>query len=323
MRAQKTILLASLKEPVGLALLMPGPPDLTSEIGNETPAPNSTTIQLQPQITVNFSTPVNPADVSLMVDDVDITTLAQVTEQKVTFTPPLALAGGDHTVNLSVGSDATTWKFTVNAPQVAGSTPAAQPGSGPALQPGTDAEAPPAPAAGTMPTPATIAAAQQGQAPGQAGGQTLAGATNQSAVTPPPKAAAAATSAETKKGPRPSLDGQIGVNTQWVSGSNPPDTNTLSAAEHVTYEKNGWHLEANGSGTLNSTLNPPPMRTSHAQFSDYVLQAGKKQGGWGMTFRFGTVSPSLYTDAQFVTAATPRQGAELMLKTPGGRWADL
>ena len=317
-RAQKTILLASLKEPVGLALLMPGPPDLTSEIGNETPAPNSTTIQLQPQITVNFSTPVNPADVSLMVDDVDITTLAQVTEQKVTFTPPLALAGGDHTVNLSVGSDATTWKFTVNAPQVAGSTPAAQPGSGPALQPGTDAEAPPAPAAGTMPTPATIAAAQTGQAPGQAGGQTLAGATNQSAVTPPPKAAAAATSAETKKGPRPSLDGQIGVNTQWVSGSNPPDTNTLSAAEHVTYEKNGWHLEANGSGTLNSTLNPPPMRTSHAQFSDYVLQAGKKQGGWGMTFRFGTVSPSLYTDAQFVTAATPRQGAELMLKTPGG-----
>ena len=30
------------------------------------------------------------------------------------------------------------------------------------------------------------------------------------------------------------------------------------------------------------------------------------------------MSPSLYTDAQFVTAATPRQGAELMLKTPGG-----
>jgi hypothetical protein len=312
-RAQKTILLASLKEPVGLSLLMPGPPDLTSEIGNETPAPNSTTIQLQPQIAVSFQSPVNPADVSLMVDDVDITTLAQVTEQKVTFTPPLALAGGDHTVNLSVGSDATTWKFTVNAPVVATSTPTAQQTpAAPALQPGTDAEAPPAQTAGTMPTPATIAAAQQGQAPAQAG------ATNQNAVTTPPKAAAAATSAEAKKGPRPSLDGQIGVNTQWVSGSNPPDTNTLSAAEHVTYEKNGWHLEANGSGTLNSTLNPPPMRTSHAQFSDYVLQAGKKQGGWGVNFRFGTVSPSLYTDAQFVTAATPRQGAELMLKTPAG-----
>ena len=29
-----------------------------------------------------------------MVDDVDITTLAQVTESKVTFTPPMALQGG-------------------------------------------------------------------------------------------------------------------------------------------------------------------------------------------------------------------------------------
>jgi hypothetical protein len=318
MRAQKTILLASLKEPLGLALLMPGPPDLTSEIGNETPAPNSTITQLQPQIAVSFQTPVNPADVSLMVDDVDITTLAQVTEQKVTFTPPLALTGGDHTVNLSVGNDATTWKFTVNAPQVAASTPAAQQSpAAPALQAGTDAEAPPAQTAGTMPTPATIAAAQ-GQMPAQAGGQTQAGASNPGGVTTPTKAAAAATRAETNKGPRPSLDGQIGVNTQWVSGSNPPDTNTVSAAERVTYEKNGWHLEANGSGTLNSTLNPPQMRTSHAQFSDYVLQAGKKQGGWGMNFRFGTVSPSLYTDAQFVTAATPRQGAELMFKTPAG-----
>ena len=86
-----------------------------------------------------------------MVDDVDITTLAQVTESNATFTPPLALQGGDHTVSLSVGSDATTWKFTVQAPAApaAPQTHAAPAEAlqGPALAPGTDAEAPPAAAA--------------------------------------------------------------------------------------------------------------------------------------------------------------------------------
>ena len=43
-----------------------------------------------------------------------------------------------------------------------------------------------------------------------------------------------------------------------------------------------------------------------------------KQPNWDANLRFGTVSPGLYTDAQFVTAATPRQGAEVMLKTPAG-----
>jgi hypothetical protein len=295
--AENSFLLASLGAPVAL----PASSDLTSEISGQTPAPGSSTNQLQPPISVSFQSPVNPADVSLMVDDVDITTLAQVSESKVTFTPPLALQGGDHTVNLSVGSDATTWKFTVLAPvaPVAPAVPAAsQTSSAPALVPGTDAEAPPAgETAGSMPTPGTVAAAHQSES-----------------KTPTQIKSAAA--AKNKTGP--TLDGQIGVNTQWVSGSNPPDTNVFSLAEHVTYQKGAWHLEANGSGLLNSVLNPPVQRTSKGQVNDYVLQAGYKGDKWGTNLRFGIVTPTLFTDAQFVTAATPRQGAELTLKSPVG-----
>ena len=298
------VLLASLGAPVAVPAMAA---DLSSQIAAEMPAPGSSTTELQPAISVNFQSPVNPADVSLMVDDVDITALAQVTESKVSFTPPMALQGGEHTVNLTVGSDATSWKFTVQAPvtPVAPSAPAATTTpAGPALTPGTDAEAPPAATTGggTMPTPATVASAHQSQT---------------SAAQPPAPAQTGRPKYE-KNGVRPTLDGQIGANTQWVSGSNPPDTNTISAAEHYTYQNGPWHVEANGSGVLNSVLNPPMQRTSHGIFSDYVLQTGYKRSSWGANLRFGTVSPALYTDAQFVTAATPRQGAELMLKSPVG-----
>jgi hypothetical protein len=86
----------------------------------------------------------------------------------------------------------------------------------------------------------------------------------------------------------------------------------------MTYSDGPWHMELNGSGLLNSILNPETQRTSQGRFSDYVLQLGYKKGTWAANLRFGTVSPVLYTDAQFVTAATPRQGAEMTLKTPAG-----
>jgi len=302
------VLLASLGAPVALPAVSA---DLSSQISTETPTPGSRTTELQPGISVSFQAPVNPADVSLMVDDVDITSLAQVTESKVSFTPPMALQGGDHTVSLTIGNDATSWKFTVQtaavpsspSPSTSQSAPTASATStAPALTPGTDAEAPPAATTtgSTMPTPATIASAHQAQA---SSGQ-------------PPAEAGRPKHATNEV--RPTLDGQIGVNTQWVSGSNPPDTNVISDAEHYTFQNGPWHVEANGSGMLNSVLNPPPQRTSHGLFSDYVLQAGYKQSNWGAHLRFGTVTPALYTDAQFVTAATPRQGAELMLNSPVG-----
>ena len=276
----RRVQLASLGVPKSLPFL----PDLAAEIAGRTPTPDSSTSQLQPTISVSFQPAINPTDVSLIVDDVDITSLAQVTEVKVAFTPPLALTGGDHNINLTVGNEAATWKFTVVAPSapVPPSVPAAA-----TLQPGTDAEVSPV-VATALPARAMIAAAHH----------------------------PAATQVPAK--PRPSEEGQISSNTQWASGSNPPDSNTFSVAERMTYTGGPWNVQVNGSGLLNSILNPEVHRTSHGLVNDYVFQLGYKKGNWAANLRFGIVSPVLYTDAQFVTAATPRQGAEVTLKTPAG-----
>jgi hypothetical protein len=276
---------------LGIPEALPSPPDLAAQISGQTPAPNSSTKQLQPTISVGFQSPVNPADVSLMIDDVDITTLAQVSDVKVSFTPPLALSGGDHNINLTVGSEAATWKFTVLAPTApAQPTAPSAPAAG-TFQPSTDAEVPPPGQQAALPTPGSVAAVHRGEK---------------------------ARALELRKEQGPSEEGQISSTTQWASGSNPPDTNVLSATERMTYQHGKWNVEGNGSGLLNSILNPEIQRTSQGRVNDYVIQVGYKSGDFSAHLRFGTISPVLYTDAQFVTAATPRQGVEATLKTAAG-----
>lgn len=124
-----------------------------------------------------------------------------------------------------------------------------------------------------------------------------------------------------KKHVGPSEDGEIDMNTQWASGSNPPDSNVITAAEHMTYQQGPWHFEINGSGLLNSILNPEAQRTSHGKVNNYVIQLVDQKKAWGANLRFGIVTPMLYNDAQYVSAATPRQGVELALKTPGGTFS--
>jgi hypothetical protein len=124
-----------------------------------------------------------------------------------------------------------------------------------------------------------------------------------------------------KKRVGPKEDGQIGMNTQWASGSNPPDSNVLTAAEHMTYQQGPWHFEVNGSGLLHSILNPEAQRTSHGAVNNYVIQLADQKKAWGANLRFGLVSPTLYTDAQYVSAATAREGVELAVKTPGGTFS--
>ena len=286
-RDGRLVQLASLGVPESL----PSPPDLTAQITGQMPAPNSSTNQLQPMISVGFQSPVNSADISLMIDDVDVTTLAQLSDVKVAFTPPMALSGGDHNVNLTVGSEATTWKFTVVAPSAPATTAVLSLPPAGTVQPGTDAEAAQPGQPGALPTSASVAAAHRG---------------------------AKAREIESRKERAPKEEGQISSTTQWASASNPPDTNVLSVAERMSYNSGAWHMEVNGSGLLNSVLNPEVQRTSQGRFSDYVIQLGYKKGDFAANLRFGTVSPVLYTDAQFVTAATPRQGVEATLKTLAG-----
>ncbi len=258
--------------------------DLSSQITKEAPAPNSSVSQTEPAIGVQFQAPVNPADVSLAMDDIDITSLAQVTQTQVAYTPQLPLLNGEHDVSLTVGNEGSGWKFSVSAPTATPATPSSTP-----FQPGTDAEAAPAPSSSSalgasltrVPAPAKPAAPKQ-----KFGGE---------------------------------IDMQIGSTTQWASGSNPPDSNDLTLSDRMIFQGNPWQPAVNGSGLLDSVLNPAALRSSIGRVNDYVAQFERKGEHWGASLRFGIVSPVLYTDAQFVTAATPRQGVEATLTTPGGK----
>ena len=258
--------------------------DLSSQIAKEAPAPNSSVSQAEPAISVQFQAPVNPADVSLAMDDIDITSLAQVTQTQVAYTPQLPLANGEHNVSLTVGNEASGWKFTESAPTAAPATPSSTP-----FQPGTDAEAAPTPS----PSSALGGSFTHQPAPAKAA---------------PPKQ---------KFGGE--IDMQIGSTTQWASGSNPPDSNDLTLSDRMIFQGSPWQPSVNGSGLLDSVLNPAALRSSVGRVNDYVAQFERKGEHWGVSVRFGIVSPVLYTDAQFVTAATPRQGVEATLTTPGGK----
>ncbi|HUJ32185.1 MAG TPA: IPT/TIG domain-containing protein [Candidatus Acidoferrum sp.] len=128
--------LASLRTRSSLASSAPPLPDI-STLANRTPAPDATVTDPKAPIALQFTAAPNPFDLSLQVDGTDVTSLAEVADTKVTYTPALALPDGDHTVNLTLGNDATSWKFTVKAGAAAAA--AASAGGAPS---GTDAETP-------------------------------------------------------------------------------------------------------------------------------------------------------------------------------------
>jgi hypothetical protein len=290
-RDGELIQLASL----GMPILPSASVDLNAQITKRSPEPNSSVSQQQPVISAEFQSKVNPLDISLTVDDLDVTSMCEVTETKITYTSALPMSSGDHAVNLVVGTEAVSWKFSLSVGAAATATATAPTPSStsgtPATQSGTDAEVPPS-------TPAT-GKAPEGKAP--AGGAPA----GTPPVVPPP-----ATGWVRQE--------QISANSQYATGGSPPSFNTLSFAEKMTWDNGPWHADVNGSGMLNSVLNPEAQRTSKGLVNDYLTQLQYKGTGWSANFRFGVVAPVLYTGAQFVAVATPRQGAEIVLATKAG-----
>ena len=273
------------------------PQDVESLIASRSPLPDSSVTNTKPVISIQFKSAVNPTDISLMVDDTDVTSLLQISDTQVSYAPALDLPSGAHSVNLTIGNTAASWKFTVQGPVV-------QPVEGVGattggFQPGTDAEAPPPPS-----TPASLVP------PSTPPNATNAGAAKPSGGKPEQHGAAAG----------PQMSTQLGSNSQWANGS-APDTNAINFGQQMSYQDGRWRVEMNGSGILTTTFNPEAQRSSIGQVNDYVLRTSYDAGQWGATLRFGILSPALYTNAEFVTAATPRQGVEATVKTVAGSFA--
>jgi hypothetical protein len=120
-----------------LAQLEDAEQNFTDQIVSRSPSPDQTVNDTHPVITVEFKTAVNASDLSLVIDDTDVTAMAQIAGNRITFKSALALAAGQHQITLTSGAGTVNWNFDVGAPATAGSA-AADPT---AATPGTDAEA--------------------------------------------------------------------------------------------------------------------------------------------------------------------------------------
>jgi hypothetical protein len=276
---------------VATAGALPGPPDLGSQISTRFPEPQATIRDSQPNIKIEFKTKINPADVSLTIDATDVTSLAQIADTTVMVSLPVAVGNGAHQVTIQVGSDSDSWSFTVAAEES---------GVGEAGQSAqkSDAEVPPPPQEPVLGQPtSTDAAPNSGEPP--------ASPTGESAGIPPGQPGLQ------------ELSGQLAANTQWISGST-PDTNVVSAASRLIFHNGPWTSEVNGSGLLNSILNPDPQHAL-SRINDYVLRLAYERGHWNTGLRFGLLASSLYTGSEFVTTGSAREGIETWLGTPGGK----
>ena len=86
--------------------------------------PNGARIQtIQPKIAATWSGTARAEDVSLMLDQTDVTAVSIVTPTSITYDSLLPLDAGSHTVSLSLAGAVTTWTFDI----VEGAAPGAQP----------------------------------------------------------------------------------------------------------------------------------------------------------------------------------------------------
>lgn len=109
------LVLASYSEPA-YAIVDPVPvPEELKSIATRIPAADSTASNPKAPIVINFSTAPNAFDLAVEVDGTDVTSLCDVADTKISYTPAVPITDGVHTVVVTIGSDSSSWKFTMKA----------------------------------------------------------------------------------------------------------------------------------------------------------------------------------------------------------------
>ncbi len=93
-------------------------------VTSQQPADGSKITTNQPSIGANWGGTIKPEDVSLMLDQTDVTAVSTRTQSSIIYDSLIPLGAGAHTVSLSLGGDLTMWTFEVTE---ASAAPAPQP----------------------------------------------------------------------------------------------------------------------------------------------------------------------------------------------------
>ncbi len=111
-------------------LLAAGPVTVTGT----SPADGAKVNGARPAIAARWTGKVDPEDVSLFIDNEDVTAMADVQAGRIVYHPVMDLSPGSHDIRLGLGGTLKEWRVSVErsqAPQAASGTksPAAKPGS--------------------------------------------------------------------------------------------------------------------------------------------------------------------------------------------------
>jgi hypothetical protein len=124
--------------------------NLNDRIVNRTPASGQSVNDARPLVAAELNNKFAPADVSLLIDDTDVTAVAQIAGNKINHKPEIPLSNGSHQIALNVGGQTAGWNFNVLAAVPATDDSAATPGTeAEAEKPVTAADATPAADAAT------------------------------------------------------------------------------------------------------------------------------------------------------------------------------
>jgi hypothetical protein len=257
---------------------VPGSRNDTSEatvlLRHRAPAPKQVVHDTRPVISIEFRTRITRSSFSILLDNTDVSNLAQLTENKVSFKPLFPLENGLHAIEVNADSQTESWEFVVERKSVG-------------------------------PTKTELSTTSDSEAESEP-------ATNSSAGT-----AAAPVQPETSDGR--DADFEVSSHSQWVSG-NEIDNNLSALAAQASIKQGPWRAQVNGTGLINSLFSTRPKHAL-GQFNDYVLRLAHDQKRWATDLRFGTIAPQMYSGAEFMATAYPRQGTEAALRTLAGTFS--
>ncbi len=129
--------------------------NLDDRIVNRTPASGKAVNDARPLIAAELKDKFAPTDVALLIDDTDVTAVAQIAGSRINHRPAIPFTNGLHQVTLKVGAQTAEWNFNVMA-----ATPATDDS---AATPGTEAEAEKPVTAGDASTTADAGTGEAGE----------------------------------------------------------------------------------------------------------------------------------------------------------------
>lgn len=291
--------------PIGDAEAEPQPEEsqLDAQIIRRTPASGQTVGEARPLVSAELKNKLVSSETYLLIDDTDVTAVAQVIENKIGHKPSIPLNNGAHQVTLNIGGQTAGWSFNVLA--------ATPPTDSTAATPGTDAETESAPTA-------------------------EASATTDAQANP------ADPNAATTDATPNQFNTEVTSNTQSVSRQE-EEKNDLSISAQGTYTNGPWKTEMNATGLINSIIGPNPrhllgrwndyvMRFSRDFGPTTQATAAQTATGqsataqpasepkWGFDLSFGMIAPQMHVNAEYINTGFAREGVEAGLRTPLGRF---